>query len=54
MEGEFAAFSVTVNGTDVKDLLVQTSPGSTITGRITFDGAAGSVVAKLRVVRGPG
>jgi Carboxypeptidase regulatory-like domain len=37
-EGEFAALSVTVNGTDVKDLLVQTSPGSTITGRITFDG----------------
>jgi hypothetical protein len=27
-----------VNGTDVKDLLVQTSLGSTIAGRITFDG----------------
>ena len=39
MEGEFAALSVTVNGTDVKDLVVQTSPGSTITGRVTFDGA---------------
>jgi hypothetical protein len=39
MEGEFAALSVAVNGTDVKDLLVQTSPGSTIGGRITFDGA---------------
>jgi len=39
MEGEFAALGVTVNGTNVKDLLVQTSPGSTIAGRITFDGA---------------
>jgi hypothetical protein len=38
MEGEFAVLSVTVNGTAVRDLLLQTSPGSTITGRITFDG----------------
>jgi hypothetical protein len=38
-EGEFAALNVTVNGADVKDLLVQTSPGSTITGRVTCDSA---------------
>jgi len=38
-EGEFAALNVTVNGTNVKDLLVQTSAGSTIAGRITFDSA---------------
>jgi hypothetical protein len=49
MEGEFAALSVTVNGTDVKDLLVQTSPGSTITGRVTFDGARSSSVRNLEL-----
>jgi hypothetical protein len=49
MEGEFAALSVTVNGTDVKDLLMQTSPGSTITGRVTFDGAGSSSVRNLEL-----
>jgi protocatechuate 3,4-dioxygenase beta subunit len=39
IEGEFAAVSVTVNGSDVKGLLVQTSVGSTVSGRITFDGS---------------
>ncbi len=38
-EGEFAAVPVTVSGSDVKDLVVQTSTGSTIAGRITFDDA---------------
>jgi hypothetical protein len=38
-EGEFAAVGVTVNGTDVEGLFVQTSPGSTISGRLTFDGS---------------
>jgi hypothetical protein len=38
-EGEFGALPVTVNGTDVTDLVVRTSPGSTITGHFTFDGA---------------
>ena len=36
-EGEFAAVPVTVSGSDVKGLVVQTSPGSTIAGRFTFD-----------------
>jgi hypothetical protein len=38
-EGEFGALAVVVNGTDVTDLVVRTSPGSTITGRLSFDGA---------------
>jgi hypothetical protein len=38
LEGEFAAVSVTVNGADVRGIEVQTSPGSTISGRVTFDG----------------
>jgi hypothetical protein len=37
-EGEFAAQYVTVNGTDIDDLLIRTSPGSTISGRVTFEG----------------
>jgi hypothetical protein len=39
VEGEFAAVGVSVNGTDVEGLFVQTSPGSTISGRLTFDGS---------------
>jgi hypothetical protein len=38
VEGEFAALNVAVNGSDIKDLLLQTSQGSTISGRVTFDG----------------
>jgi hypothetical protein len=37
-EGEFAAQFVTVNGTDVRDLLMQGTLGSTISGRVVFDG----------------
>jgi len=36
-EGEFAAVPVAVGGDDVTGLTVQTSAGSTIAGRITFD-----------------
>src|SRR5262249_20433492 len=36
-EGEFGAFPVSVNGADVTDLVLQTSSGSSITGRFTFD-----------------
>jgi hypothetical protein len=36
-EGEFGALPVSVNGTDVTGLRLQTSAGSAITGRITFD-----------------
>jgi hypothetical protein len=37
VEGEFAAVPVTVNGANVTGLIVQTSPGSTISGRVTFE-----------------
>jgi len=37
-EGEFAAQYVAVNGTDIDDLVIRTSPGSTIGGRVTFEG----------------
>jgi hypothetical protein len=36
-EGEFAAVPVAVDGVDVTDLAVQTTVGSTIAGRVTFD-----------------
>ena len=39
VEGEFAAVTITVNGSDIRDLFVQTSAGSTVSGRITFDGS---------------
>jgi hypothetical protein len=38
-EGELAAQFVTVNGVDATDLTVRLSPGSTIAGRVTFEGA---------------
>jgi protocatechuate 3,4-dioxygenase beta subunit len=37
-EGEFAAMPVAVNGDNLSGLVVQTSPGSTISGRFTFEG----------------
>jgi hypothetical protein len=37
IEGEFAAMAVAVNGDDVNGLVVQTSAGSSIKGRVTFD-----------------
>jgi hypothetical protein len=37
-EGEFAALPVTVSGSDVGGLFVTTSPGSKVSGRVTFDG----------------
>jgi hypothetical protein len=36
-EGEFAAVPVAVDGVDITDLRVQTTIGSTIIGRVTFD-----------------
>jgi hypothetical protein len=36
-EGEFGTLAVAVNGTDVTDLVLQTSTGSSIKGRFTFD-----------------
>jgi hypothetical protein len=38
-EGEFGALPLAVNGVDVTDLVLRTSPGSTIKGRLTFDGS---------------
>lgn len=43
MEGEFASRIVDVNGADVKDVLLRTSPGSELTGHITFDDAAAAL-----------
>ncbi len=42
-EGEFAAVPVTVAGTDVADLLVQTTVGTRVTGRVIFNGAPSAV-----------
>lgn len=41
-EGEFGALPVSVDGADVTGLLLQTSAGSSITGRVTFDAALGT------------
>jgi len=38
IEGEFASQFVTVNGADVTDVSLQASQGSTIRGRVTFEG----------------
>jgi carboxypeptidase family protein len=37
IEGEFSSMPVTVNGTDIKNLMLQASAGSSIKGRITFN-----------------
>jgi protocatechuate 3,4-dioxygenase beta subunit len=37
IEGDFAALPVAVSGADISGLVVQASPGSTVTGRISFD-----------------
>jgi hypothetical protein len=39
LEGEFASVPVAVNGANVTGLVVQTSPGSRISGRFVFEGA---------------
>jgi len=38
-EGEFVAMPVSVNGVDISDLVVQTTPGSTVAGVISFNTA---------------
>jgi hypothetical protein len=43
-EGEFGALPVSVNGTDVTSLTLQTSTGSTIKGTIRFDGFMGAKI----------
>jgi hypothetical protein len=37
-EGQFASSFVTVNGADVPDVLLQATPGSSISGRVIFEG----------------
>jgi hypothetical protein len=41
-EGEFGALPVSVDGVDVTGLVVQTSAGSSIAGRVTFDASRGT------------
>jgi 5-hydroxyisourate hydrolase-like protein (transthyretin family) len=50
VEGEFAALPVSVNGVDVNDLMLQTSSGSSIAGRITFDSYQGSILPSTREI----
>ena len=42
IEGEFGAMPVSVNGVDVTNLVLQTSAGSSIAGRVTFDSYLGA------------
>jgi hypothetical protein len=49
-EGEFGALAVAVNGTDVKDLVLKTSIGSSITGRVTFDSYLGTAIPRTNAV----
>ena len=42
IEGEFGAMPVSVNGVDVTNLVLQTSAGSSIAGRVTFDSYLGT------------
>jgi protocatechuate 3,4-dioxygenase beta subunit len=52
-EGEFASRFVTVAGSDVLDLRLQTSIGSRVEGRIVFEGAAGADPTGVTVTTGP-
>src|SRR5262249_37754007 len=45
----FASAFVTVNGTDVPDVLLQAAPGSTISGRVIFEGD-GPTVQSLTIM----
>jgi hypothetical protein len=42
IEGEFGALPVSVDGVDVAGLVIQTSAGSSIAGRVTFDASRGA------------
>ena len=44
-EGRFASAFVTVDGADVPDVLLLSTPGSTISGRVIFDGDGPSIQA---------
>jgi len=50
-EGDFVAQYVTVNGTSVSDLVLRSTPGSTIRGRVVFEGdVAPSSLRTLAIV----
>jgi protocatechuate 3,4-dioxygenase beta subunit len=46
VEGEFGAMPVSVNGVDLTGLVLQTSAGSSIAGRVTFDSYLGAKVPR--------
>jgi len=48
-EGQFASAFVTVNGANVSDILLQSAPGSTISGRVIFEGD-GPTVQSLSIM----
>jgi carboxypeptidase family protein len=48
-EGQFASAFVTVNGENVRDVLLQSAPGSTISGRVIFEGD-GPTVQSLTIM----
>ena len=51
LEGDFVAQFVTVSGTDLPGVLLQAMPGSTLSGRVIFDGDGPSpAVRALRIV----
>jgi len=50
-EGEFAAVAVTVTDSDVLDLQVQASAGSTVTGRVVLASSGVSTAPPLRTLR---
>lgn len=49
-EGEFASQFVTVNGEDVSDVLLQATVGSTVRGRVVFEGNTPSIPRGFAVV----
>jgi uncharacterized protein (DUF2141 family) len=52
-EGEFASQFVTVNGADVPNLMMRTTPGSTITGRVRFVGGGSIKPSEIDVAPVP-
>jgi protocatechuate 3,4-dioxygenase beta subunit len=49
-EGDFVAQFVTVTGADISDVVLQSTPGSTIAGRLTFDGGDPPAVPDFGIV----
>ena len=49
-EGEFGVLPVSVNGVDITDLVLQTSTGSSIGGRVTFESSLGAAAPQTGVI----